>query len=488
MEPGNNGEIGSTQPVVETARFDQARRLWQSAEVEAALVAADIEVSIAHVRALGDGAAVPKEIARQVVAALETIMSQAARGEQILQPGDADFQTGIERRVYEIAGINADVLRLGRTDTERVATAIRVWMSTACAQIAKMMLDLRRTLLTLAERDCEAVMPGYVHMQPGVPVLLADWWMANEARITRDFARLMDALSRICVLPQGASSQTSQSGLQIDRTLVARYLGFCGIVENGIDAVSDRDYIVEFASCAASIGMHISQMSSDLLLWSTHEYGFVRLPRSFVFRTQMMPPRRNVELLEILRSRPSILNGRLIEFLNELKGLSLSFNQDLQEALPGLLDVIDNCKFILELATALLPALRFDMTRMRELANADLSNAGNAVDFLIDRDVVPDKATKIAEALIAYCKERNKQLSDMTLNEWVQFSPAFNEEIFQFLQNSSVEQRYFAHGAESLRASQAVQFALSVLERDTQAMTNLAAKRLNCREQQAFKG
>jgi argininosuccinate lyase len=201
-----------------------------------------------------------------------------------------------------------------------------------------------------------------------------------------------------------------------------------------------------------------------------------------------MPIKRNIEVLEILRARPSMINGRLFEFTDQMKGLPVTFSQDLQESLPGILDIVDNLKFMLELASVLAPALRFDTSRMGELANYDLKNSNNAIDFLIERGLAPEKAAQTVENLLAYCKERSKQLLDMTLNEWVQFSPAFNEEIFQFIENSPHEASYFAHGAEALRARQAMESATNSLDSDIETMTKLEAKRLNCRELEAFSG
>jgi len=469
------------------ARFDQARRLWQTPEVELALIAADIECSIAHVRTLGECVVVPREVARQVLGALEQLAAEVCQGKPVIAPSDEDQFSGVHRRLYEVAGSNADILKLGRTDDERMATNIRIWMRSASVDVGQRLVELRRMLLTLAERDNEVIMPGYMHMQPAGPSLLATFWLANETRFRRDFARFIDVYKRIGMLPLGVSV-AENSGMTIDRTLTARLLGFESLSENVLDAICDRDYILEFAAFASSVSVHISQLAAEMLLWSSHEYGFVRLPRGFVFRNQRLPVRRNVELLEILRARPAVVTGLLNQFLNQMKGLPLSYNQDLQECLPGVVELFDNLDFTLELTACLLPVLKFDEGRMRELANADLNNASNAIDFLIDRGLTPEKASNIAEGLLNYAKERNKQLYDLTLNEWIQFSPAFNEEIFQFVENSTKEQSYFAHGAESLRASHAAQSANNSLDSDSQTISNLASKRLNCRELGAYSG
>jgi argininosuccinate lyase len=241
--------------------------------------------------------------------------------------------------------------------------------------------------------------------------------------------------------------------------------------------------LIEFAAAASLIGVHLSQMSSELLLWATQEFAFVRLPRAFVFRSQSMPQKRNPELLEILRSRPSVINGRLSQFLNELKGLSVSYSQDLQECLPGLLDVVENLQFILELIYVLLPAFKFDTIRMQTLASSDLTNAGHAVDFLIERDMAPDKASKVIDAILTYCRERTKSLPDLTLNEWIQFSPAFNEDIYNYVKvEESVDSRTSYGGTGGEQVEQSLKRTVQLHETDRLFMNGIASKRLNCQE------
>ena len=180
------------------------------------------------------------------------------------------------------------------------------------------------------------------------------------------------------------------------------------VLENSLDAISDRDYLIEFTAAASLIGLHVSQMGSELLLWSSREFGFFRLPRGFVFRGQSLPQRPNAELLEILRSRPANIFGRLSQFLTELKGLPLSYCQDLQESLPGLLEIGQSLNLILELSTVLLPAFKFDTNCMKESASSDQTNAANAIDYLIDRGVEPKRASETVNHIIAYCKERRR--------------------------------------------------------------------------------
>jgi argininosuccinate lyase len=231
------------------------------------------------------------------------------------------------------------------------------------------------------------------------------------------------------------------------------------------------------------LGVHVSQMSSELLLWATQEFGFVRLPRAFVFRSQSMPQKRNPELLEILRSRPAVLVGRLTQFLSELKGLCVSYSQDLQESLPGLIESASDVRFLLELTQVLLPALNFDAVRMRETAARDMTSAANVVDYLVERGFANEKAAKIVESCVSYCRERNRQLVDLTLNEWALFSPAFDEQVYNYLNlEESIDNRSSLGGSSGEQIEMALARRKSLLEDEGKALSKLAAKRLNCRE------
>ena len=460
--------------------FDQFRRFWQSPEVERTLLCADIESNIAHVRMLGETNIIEKLVSAEVVAGLEQIRKEIASGLPVLQNDDIDIHSALHRRLRDIVGNMADVVRIAKSHNDQIATDIRLWLRDVTLDIFELLIQVRYKLLQLAERDLDVVMPGYTHMQPAVPILLAHWWLANETRMGRDFSRLTDFYKRMNTLPLGAC-QLAGTTQPIDRQLVAKFLGFDSVMENSLDAVSDRDYLIEFGAAASIIGVHLSQMSSELLLWSTQEFAFVRLPRSFVFRSQSMPQKRNPELLEILRSRPSVLNGRLSQFLNELKGLSVSYSQDLQECLPGLLDVVENVKFILELTDVLLPAFRFDTVRMQKLANADMTNAGHAIDYLIERDVPPDKAMKYVDQILDYCRERNKALPDLTLNEWIQFTPAFNDDIYNYVSlENAVDSRISYGGTGGVQVQESLLRAVERLNVDKAYMDSLAVKRLHC--------
>jgi len=468
--------------VADTTDFEQVRRFWQNPRVEQALLFHDIESSAAHVRMLGETGIVDSDVSARVIDGLMRIRAELMEGKKFLEPDDVDIHVGLERRLEEIVGEESQVLRIAKSRNDQIATDTRLWLRDAVFDIFADLFSLRELLLTLAERDLSVIVPGYTHMQPALPILLSHWWLAHEARLRRDFGRLIDFYRRLNCLPLGAGSLAGTS-LPIDRELVARYLGFDSVIDNSLDAVSDRDYLVEFGAAAALIGTHLSQLASELLIWSTQEFGYVRIRKQFTFRSRNMPYKRNPELLEILRSRPSVINGNLIEFLTELKGLTMGYSQDLQEALPGFLELVEHLRVEIELTTMLLPGLDFDANRMHEMASRDLVNATNALDYLVAKGIEDAKAAKIVESLVTYCKERSKNLSDLAINEWQQFSAAFERDIYQHVTiEESVGSLSSYGGTSEEQVSHALERARESLQADRQRLPLRAMQKLEVRQ------
>src|SRR5579875_2371568 len=272
-------------------------RLWRSPDVERILSRYDIESTAAHVRMLGETGIVHDSVAHSV----------------------------LEARLGELVGEAAATVRVAVSTNDQLATDIRLWLRDVVVELFGSLIDLRSTLIDLADRDMQVLMPGYTHMQPAMPILLSHWWLAIEARFRADFTRLSDLYRRLNALPLGAGA-LSGIAQPIDRQLVARYLGFDEVIENSLIAVFDRDYLIEFASFASVAGLHLSQVGADLLMWSTQEFGFVSLRKAFVFPSRTMPQKRNPVVLEVLRSRPSIILGRLVEFVSTLKAVPMGFS------------------------------------------------------------------------------------------------------------------------------------------------------------------
>jgi argininosuccinate lyase len=461
-----------------TGDFDPVSQFRQS-PAESALLSADLRSSQAHVQMLGETQIVSPQVSQQVIAALKSIENEVRSGQSFLHESDSSIHQALKRRLSELVGEDlASILNIAKSSNDQIATDIKLWLRDAVDELLLSLLNLRQSLLSLAQRDFEIVMPGYTHMQPALPILLSHWWLANQERFRRDFDRLFDFRRRLNTLPLGAG-ELAGINQPIDRRRVAVLLEFEEIIENSLDAVSDRDYLVEFGACASLIGTHLSQMSSDLLLWATQEFGFIKLRQAFVTGSRSMPQKQNPALLEILRARPATINGHLVNFLTQLKALPMGFCDDLQECLPGLVDIVTCLHSLLTLATSILPAVEVNAKRMKEAAYADLTNASNALDYLLARGLSAEKASGVVEALVHYCKDRHKYLSDLALSEWQHFCPAFDQEIYAYVTlEESLSGRSSLGGTSQEQVSQALQRAAETYVQDKKRLPQAVFEKL----------
>jgi argininosuccinate lyase len=457
-------------------------RYWQNPRVEQALICHDIDSALAHITMLGKTDIISTADSDKLIKALHMVRHEAAQGTFCVSLSDTDVQSSVERRLTEQVAELASALKIARSKSDQVATDIRLWLRSATWEIFLSLLAVRQALVNLAERDLNVVMPGYGYMHTGHPAVLAQWWLATEERLSRDFERLCDFYKRLNVLPMSAGS-VSYKGKLIDRRMVADYLGFAGLIENSFDAVTDRDYLVEFAAFASLVGTHLSQMSSELLVWATHEFGFVRLLTPLKADSSSFSAKRNQSLLEILRSRPSTIFGRLSEFLAELKALPLGYCQDLQECMPGLIDIVDNLKDILEIARIIIPSVQVDAKRMQAAASTDSANFDNAMNFLVGRGLSHEDARAVVENLTKYCLQRNKFLADLELNEWRQFSPAFDSEVYKHVTiEDSRSNTASIDSLTSVQVTEALEKAEALLKSDRKHLPAQAAQQLNAIE------
>lgn len=408
----------------------QFRRIRLNTDIEKELFRKAILSSSAHMKMLGKTGIVPSSTAENILRALSEISAELEAGHDTISDADADVYEALERNLRARVGEEYVLARTAKSQNDQAATDLRLWLRDACLNVGSQLILLRKAFIDLARRDIDTVMPGYTHLQPAEAILLSHWWLFNEARFARDFSRLLDFYRRLNLLPLGANVLAGTRE-PIDRRMVAESLGFDDLIENSLDAVSDRDFVIEFGAFATIVGLHISQLGSELILWVTQEFAFARVPQDLVISSQALPLKRNPEILEVLRARPSMIFGRMMESIVQLKAITTGFSLDLQECVLGLADIVDTLDLLLGLTNGLLPGIELDTNRMREVACADLVNVSNALDYLLTRGVPREIATRVLEQLASYCRTRNKYLSDLGLNEWQQFSPAFEEDIYE---------------------------------------------------------
>lgn len=457
-----------------------ARRLWQNPRIEATLLPYTLQSTQAHLRMLGDCSLIDPEVAESLSASVSNLRERVSGGENILQSNDEDVLSAVERHLEETAGSNAGVVRLFSTPREQLSLDTRLWMRDTALATAASLAQLRFTLLDLADQHAEIHLPTYVHLKKARSIMVADFWLTYELRFARDFKRLEEIRKKLDTLPLTENVQLS-NGKVIDRQRIGQYLGFYTILENGLDAATDRDYLMEFAAFASILSVHISQLSSDLMTWSTQEFGFVRQTRPFHFYDQEVSHKRNQEVLAVLRSRPAAVFGDMQETLSAMKGLSINYSQDFEECVPAAIDISDNINFLIDLLISYLPSLEFDVDALKDASNPVIVSGESAIQFLVDRGVDRKKAEKAVEELVEYCKQRRKSPSDMTLNEWTQFSMAFDSDIYDAIANSEMELTT-SHGNEWLaldiarKIKEKVQSARLLVEDD---MTTLSAPDLH---------
>jgi argininosuccinate lyase len=385
------------------------------------LAADDIAGSRAHVRGLGRVGLLADDEVQAILVALETVEGELAAGTFAFEPSDEDIHTAVERRVTELAPAGAK-LHTGRSRNDQVATDLRLFTKRELAAIARRVLDLQQTFLDRAVAAEEAYLPGYTHLQRAQPVLLAHHLLAHGWALARDLDRLLATRDRLDVSPLGAGALAGSS-LPLDPVSVAADLGFSGVFANSLDAVSDRDFVAEALFDLALLGVHLSRIGEEIVLWSSEEFGFARLDDAYSTGSSMLPQKKNPDIAELTRGKSGRLIGHLTGLLATLKGLPLAYNRDLQEDKEPLFDAVDQIVLGLSAVRGLLATTTFDHARMAEAADAPTSAATDLAEFLVVGGTPFRDAHAIVGALVRDSLER-----DVPLDELVAAHPALGLE------------------------------------------------------------
>jgi argininosuccinate lyase/amino-acid N-acetyltransferase len=409
------------------------RAINDSLPVDCRLVAEDIEGSIAWAGALRDAGVLSPQEAGLTVAALEEIADLARTDpEAIRGAADEDVHAWVEARLIERVGELGKKLHTGRSRNDQVATDLRLWTRRAVEQRQAEIRGAQEALLRLAGREPEAMLPGYTHLQRAQPVLLAHWCLAYFEMLQRDRERLGDVAARLdrCPLGSGALAGTSYP---IDREALAAALGFAGATLNSLDAVSDRDFVVEALSAAALCGVHLSRFAEDLIFYASDEAGFVELADSVTSGSSLLPQKKNPDALELIRGKAGRLLGSLVSLLVTLKGLPLAYNKDLQEDKAPLFDAMDNLSVCLKVVPPILDGLRFHRQRAAAAVEASFSNAVDLADYLVARDVPFREAHRVAGLIVRRAIRCGVTLRDLPLDEMTELAPQIAADVRDFI-------------------------------------------------------
>jgi argininosuccinate lyase len=380
--------------------------------VDIRLGADDVECSIAHVHGLSRAGIIPSEDADLIVDALNKVGDELASGTFALDPSDEDVHTAIERRVTELAGKAGERLHTGRSRNDQVATALRRYTRRRLAETAGGVLAMQHTLLSRAREAGQATMPGYTHLQRAQPILLAHQLLAHGWALARDVDRLCDAARRADVSPLGAGALAGSS-LPLDPDGVAVELAFASRFENSLDAVSDRDFVAESLFALALLGVHLSRLGEEIVVFSSEEFGFYRLDDAWSTGSSMLPQKKNPDVAELVRAKSGRLIGHLAGFLTTLKGLPLAYNRDLQEDKEPLFDAFDQLELALPAFVGLVGSLSFDTEAMGAAADAPVLAAVDLAEWLVASGMPFRAAHGLVGSLVRDSIERGIPLAEL---------------------------------------------------------------------------
>jgi len=392
----------------------------------------DIDGSIAHAAALLDAGVITANENKAIKKGLEQIRSEIDRGEFKFDPNLEDVHMNIESALTKRIGDAGAKLHTARSRNDQVALDLRLYLRAETKEIRKCLADLQRSLVTLGDRYKQVIIPGYTHLQRAQPVLFAHHLLAYVEMFRRDSDRLADAGKRINVMPLG-SGAIAGSTINLKRELVAKLLGFDSITQNSMDAVSDRDFACELLADIAIIGMHLSRLSEDLILWASSEFKFVTISDAYTTGSSLMPQKKNPDVAELTRGKTGRLYGNLFSLLTTMKGLPMTYNRDMQEDKEPVFDSIDTVKAALSIFSAMMLEIKVDEARVTE-AVADWNLlATDLADYLVKHGVPFRKAHEIIGKTVALCIEKQVGFSDLLLKDFQQLSPAFKKDVYEVL-------------------------------------------------------
>ena len=426
----------------------------------------DIAGSMAHARMLGGQGIITAEEAALIVAGLEAIREEVRAGTFTFRVEREDIHMNVETALAERIGPIAGKLHTGRSRNDQVALDVRLYVRSAIQTVQRDVLACVAALLGQAQKHQQTVLPGYTHVQRAQPVLLAHHFLAYVEMLRRDFDRLVDVYRRTDVLPLGAGALAGTT-YPLDRAAVARDLGFAAISRNSLDAVSDRDFAVEFLAAASLIMVHLSRLAEELVLWSSQEFGFVTLDDTYATGSSMMPQKKNPDSAELVRGKTGRVYGDLLALLTTLKGLPLSYNKDLQEDKEPLFDAFDTVHDCLRIMGGVVRTLHIHDERMRVATQAGYLTATDLADYLVTRGMPFREAHGVVAQLVRLCETTNRTLEALSLDDLRQVSPVFDTDAFAALDvDSAVARRAVAGGTAPQRVAEALAEAEAWLERE----------------------
>jgi argininosuccinate lyase len=421
------------------------RRLW----------AADVQGSIAYAKALARASLITDAERDTLIGGLNAVRDEFEAGAFTFRPGDEDIHTAVERRLGELIGPVAGKLHTGRSRNDQVATDMRLYLLDKIATLRALLFDLQAAVVEKAAAHLDAIMPGYTHLQPAQPVRFSHWLLAYFWMFLRDADRLSGVAQRTSVLPLGAAALAGHA-LGIDRDFLATELGMATVNQNSMDAVSDRDYLVEFLGWAALLQSHLSRLAEDVIIWSSPAYGFVEIADAYATGSSLMPQKKNPDALELLRGKAGRITASLVSLLTTLKGLPSTYNKDLQEDKEPVFDTIDTLRLVLPVATGVIRTLGIRDDRMRTALEAhDTMLATDLADYLVRKGIPFRESHHLVGQAVRHAEALGIPLRAIPLKAYQAISPTFGPDLYETFDFEAAVERHDAIGGTARSAVEA---------------------------------
>lgn len=409
------------------------------------LVMEDIEGSKAHVTMLKKCGILSAEEADQILGGLNELEDKAAEGSLSFSTQYEDIHLNLEKLLIDTVGEVGGKLHTGRSRNDQIATDMHLFLKKRVEEVIGLIEDFQGAIVKQAEDHIETMIPGYTHLQRAQPISFAHHLMTYYWMLDRDKDRLKDSMKRIDLSPLGAGALAGTT-FPIDRAYSAELLGFSGVYENSLDAVSDRDFILEFLSNSAILMTHLSRLAEEFILWSTEEFHFIELDDSFTTGSSIMPQKKNPDMAELVRGKTGRVNGNLVSLLTVLKGLPLAYNKDMQEDKEGMFDTVKTVIGSLKIFTGMMDTMKVNKDVMEEAVGTDFSNATELADYLAAKGMPFRKAHEVVGKLVLHCIEQGYYLKDVTLATYQQHSELIESDIYDIIAPSAAVKRRNSYG------------------------------------------
>ena len=415
----------------------------------------DIAGSIDHAKMLARQGIISDNDAEVIIKGLESIREEIEQGKFQFKPELEDIHMNIEARLVEKVGEIGGKLHTARSRNDQVALDLRLFAKEAISKTIVKLREFQEALISLVEANKGVVIPGYTHLQPAQPVLLAHHLLAYFEMMQRDVGRFNNCLKRADVMPLGSGAMAGVA-YNVDRDFLARELGFSEISHNSIDAVSDRDFVLDYEAAASLCMMHLSRLAEEIILWSSAEFDFIELDEAYTTGSSIMPQKKNPDVAELIRAKTGRVYGKLMALLATMKALPLSYNRDLQEDKEGFFDTVDTMLATLEVFTGMVKTLKVKAANTERAVKRGYILATDLADYLVKKGEAFRTAHKIVARLVSYAMEQGKSFSELGLSEYKEFSPLFGEDVYSITVKSSLAARDVVGGTAPKQVEKAL--------------------------------